>query len=365
MKKNTLHGLKTGLSYLNNKSELFTGWSPVLSLPITVLALEVQHEESEHVEVLPCRQSSWTEGSRALSCSHQEGRSSFPPALVAVPVGSQCTGWRCAGSPPWADVGWGWPRCSAWAPRKRGWLSSAAGARAWWQPACGPQSWTCACRPCRPTGDNVLAGEGLRGPWHAHPPLSQRAPRRGQTPGCLEMRRTLCRSRPGMVRRRPWLVEIRRLNGRRNGCDGRMAGSGVGEREETSEWYEGSVALSPPYMPPGQSLGPTLVRSNYHGPLAQAEGRLGLTQLPPCPIPTRCLSPPNTLQSFPHLHLVVLFYSSPLFPSKGLSPARPWWVQCLGMFQERGWTFATLPTTWPLFTLNQSCSFFWFNLSIT
>ena len=38
-------------------------------------------------------------------------------------------------------------------------------------------------------------------------------------------------------------------------------------------------------MPRGQSPGPTLVRSNYHGPLAQAEGRLGLTHLPACPGP--------------------------------------------------------------------------------
>lgn len=64
-------------------------------------------------------------------------------------------------------------------------------------------------------------------------------------------------------------------------------------------------------MPRGQSPGPTLVRSNYHGPLAQAEGRLRLTHLPACPGPLP--PPPNTLQSFPHLHLVVFSYSSSLF----------------------------------------------------
>lgn len=67
-------------------------------------------------------------------------------------------------------------------------------------------------------------------------------------------------------------------------------------------------------MPRGQSPGPTLVRSNYHGPLAQAEGRLRLTHLPPCPSPLPPTPPhPNTLQSFPHLHLVVFSYSSSLF----------------------------------------------------
>ncbi len=154
-------------------------------------------------EVLPCRQSSWTVGSQAPSCSLQAGRSSFPPALVTAPAGSRCTGWRCAGSPPWVDVGSGWPRCSAARPQKRGWPSSAAGAPAWWRPVCGPQSWTCACRPCRPTAGSVPAGEGLQGPWHARPPQSRRAPWRGQTPSCLEMKRTLGHSRPGMARRRP------------------------------------------------------------------------------------------------------------------------------------------------------------------
>lgn len=83
------------------------------------------------------------------------------------------------------------------------------------------------------------------------------------------------------------------------------------ERRPLSD-MRGLLPRAPLLCPQGQSLGPTLARSNYHGPLAQPEGRLGLAQLPPCPIPTHCFSPPSTLQSFPHLHLLVFSYSSPL-----------------------------------------------------
>lgn len=38
-----------------------------------------------------------------------------------------------------------------------------------------------------------------------------------------------------------------------------------------------------------------MVRSNYHGPLAQAEGRLRLTHLPPCPGPL----PPHPHPEYP------------------------------------------------------------------
>lgn len=124
-------------------------------------------------EVLPCHQSSWTVGSPAQSCSLQVGHKSSPPAPVADPAGSQCTGWHCAGSPPWAGAGWGWLRCSASEPQRHGWPSLVAGARAWWPLVCGPQNWTCVCRPYRPTGGSVLAGEGLLEPWRAHPPQSQ------------------------------------------------------------------------------------------------------------------------------------------------------------------------------------------------
>ncbi len=60
--------------------------------------------------------------------------------------------------------------------------------------------------------------------------------------------------------------------------------SGVRERRPLSD-MRGLLPRGPPYMPPGQSQGPTLVRSNYHGPLAQPEGRQGLAQLPPNPLP--------------------------------------------------------------------------------
>lgn len=207
-------------------------------------------------EVLPCRQSSWTVGSQAQSCSLQVGRNSFPPALVAAPAGSRCTGWRCVGSPPWAGAGWGWPRCSAAKPRKRGWPSSAAGAHAWWQPVCGPQSWICACRPCRPTGGSVLAGEGLRGPWRARPPRIQRAPCRGQTPCCLEMRHMLCRSKPGMVRRHPWLFEERSPNGQKDGRKGRQEARGVGwERRPLSD-VRGLLPQAPLICPQARAQGP-------------------------------------------------------------------------------------------------------------
>lgn len=176
----------------------------LISLHLTTARL---HEETED-EVLPCHRSSWTAGCKARSCSLQVGRKNSPPALVAGPAGSRCTGWHCAGSPPWGDAGWGWLKCTASKPQKRGSPSSAAGARAWWRPVCGPQSWTCACRPCRPTGGNVLAGGELLEPSRARPPRSRQAPCQGRNPGCLETKHMLGRSRPGTVRRHPWLVKV-------------------------------------------------------------------------------------------------------------------------------------------------------------
>lgn len=63
----------------------------------------------------PCHRSSWSEGWRHLTlrCSAPALGSTHPPARAAGPVGSRCSGWRCAGSPPWAGAGLGWWRCNA------------------------------------------------------------------------------------------------------------------------------------------------------------------------------------------------------------------------------------------------------------
>lgn len=128
----------------------------------------------------------------------------------------------------------------------------------------------------------------------------------------------------------------------------------LGEREETSEWYEGSVAPGPPYMPRGQSPGPTLARSNYHGPLAQPEGSLELA-VPSLPHPYHCLSPPSTLQSFPHLHLLVFSHSSPFSPALLLPGHDEYWES----FRKVREYFADSTMTWPVFKIvanDLSCS---------
>ena len=108
----------------------------------------------------PCHRSSWSGGWRHLTphCSAPARGSKRPPAPAAAPAGSRCSGWRCAGSPPWAGAGWDWWRCSAWGSRRPRWPCWAAAAPSWWRPYGGRRWWSSSCKPCRPTAGSDRPG---------------------------------------------------------------------------------------------------------------------------------------------------------------------------------------------------------------
>ena len=146
----------------------------------------------------PCRRSSWTGGWRRLSprCSAPApGSSRRPGRRAAAPAGTRCSWWRCAGSPPWAAAGWGWPTCSASGSRRRRWLCWAAGAPAAWPPSAGPRWWSSSCRPCRPRAGSGPPGGARWGRGRARrPPLL-----RGDG-GAAEMTGRRMRRRKGRVK---------------------------------------------------------------------------------------------------------------------------------------------------------------------
>lgn len=93
----------------------------------------------------------------------------------------------------------------------------------------------------------------------------------------------------------------REEDGRRgDGARGRER-RGVSWRRPLSD-MRGLLPSASFYAPGGRSPGPTLAGSNYHGPLAPAEGRLGVKLTPPLPPqPSPTPHPPTTPYRASHI----------------------------------------------------------------